>query len=136
MNDEIQTPCKTGDPEHWFISRNGRQYGDDALLPPEALAIVREAADDEGIDTAHADRLYEETVAMLETAELKARAMLRRHAKDACFTQCPVRLWCLDKAMREGHEHGTWGGYYEEELDKMRAELNRRRQLRVTEQPD
>lgn len=50
----------------------------------------------------------------------------RREAKDLCFTKCPLRLQCLDIGLREGQAHGIWGGYYPEELRKLRRTAAKR----------
>lgn len=46
----------------------------------------------------------------------------RRHAKDACHTECYFRLQCLDLALQNPTPatYGTWGGYYPEELREIR----------------
>lgn len=33
------------------------------------------------------------------------KAFVRRHC-----TPCPIAVACLERAMRERHEHGVWGG--------------------------
>ena len=56
---------------------------------------------------------------VLDEDQVKARLVARRHARDACFTQCQVRTLCLDVSMRNREPHGTWGGYHEEQRRKM-----------------
>ena len=45
-------------------------------------------------------------------------------AKRICF-RCPVRLQCLDHALRVGEKYGIWGGYSE----KQRRVLRRQQRL-------
>jgi hypothetical protein len=40
-------------------------------------------------------------------------------AKAICF-ECPVRLRCLDEAIRDPHVRGIWGGASERERQSMR----------------
>src|SRR5215468_6325965 len=45
-----------------------------------------------------------------------------RKAKAICAT-CPIRVTCLEKAMANPDEQGTWGGYTEQERHALRREL-------------
>lgn len=44
-----------------------------------------------------------------------------RRAKAVCAT-CPIRLTCLEKAMENPEEQGTWGGMTEQERRHLREE--------------
>lgn len=66
----------------------------------------------------------------LEPEAEKAALVRRRHAKDACFVDCLVRTRCLQLALDRPEPHGTWGGYYEEELRVIRTEIARRNKKR------
>lgn len=133
MTLNLRLPCQESEtPEDWFISRDGRQYSDDEYLTDEqmeqvALSVVRRVGTGPG--------LFDRIVAELERAEEAAKAEAltrRRHAKDACYTECLFRERCLDKALTEGHEHGTWGGYYEEELRVIRKRIARRKKRAIS----
>ncbi|MFY7068988.1 WhiB family transcriptional regulator [Nocardiopsis changdeensis] len=50
----------------------------------------------------------------------------QNHVKALC-RDCPVRVWCLAKALNEGIEFGVWGGMTERER---RALLRRRANVR------
>lgn len=118
-----RTPCNdpANDPEDWFISKNGRQYADEALVSEEYADIIVEWAAIDGVDPGLALELTEELL-------VKDALVRRRHAKDACFTQCYFRTQCLQLALdgEAGPESGTWGGYLEEELHQIRT-LRRQR---------
>src|SRR5690242_2067929 len=101
------TPCQAGDPEDWFIGKDGLQYHDE---PFEKILL-----DPDNPDAGH-----------VTVAEQKRQALIRRRqAKEACLS-CPVRLECLSIAIEDAPPYGTWGGYYEEELRAIRAERERR----------
>lgn len=54
----------------------------------------------------------------------------RRHAKEACFADCPMkaRLLCLDEGMKAINlEHGIWGGYSETERRAVDKEIRDRK---------
>ena len=48
-----------------------------------------------------------------------------RYAKDTCAA-CPVRIECLEEAMRKGESHGVWGGLTPEERSTRRSQAARR----------
>lgn len=62
----------------------------------------------------------------LEPENLKAALQRRRHAVDKCFTHCYLRNECLRLALDNVEEYGTWGGYTEEQLKKLRREMKRK----------
>lgn len=121
-------PCrnKDNDPEDWFIGRDGKQYRDDELLTDEQRAEVIEGVEVEGLDD---EQRVEEVDKALNKAETDAKTealQRRRHAREKCYG-CDIRTLCLDLALRGNHPHGTWGGYYEEEIKEIRREIRRRK---------
>lgn len=129
-----QTPCSSpeNDSNDWFISRDGKQYPDDdfltdaevAGLTKSVLRIDGETAED------HRDRV--DAALAVASAERRRSALIsRRQAKDKCHTDCYFRTQCLDRALVEHQDHGTWGGYFEEELREIRKEISRRKKNRT-----
>lgn len=121
-DNEVSTPCKGPNPDDWFIERDGYQYPDD---PPFATFEEAELlAEQSGTDDVAG--VFEE----LRTSRLKAALQRRRHAREMCHLECPVRLWCLGQALDSdpAPTHGTWGGYYSEELTQIRRLREERRQ--------
>lgn len=110
MSDYL-TPCQRpeNNPEDWFIEKDGRQYADDDLV---AIEDAEEIASDFHPDD-HSG--IEGAIAEAEAEAVRENLRRRRHAKDACYT-CYFRLQCLTAAMDERPNHGTWGGYFPEEL--------------------
>lgn len=88
-----QTPCQNpdNDPNDWFIGRDGKQYPDDPF----------------------------DTEEQSEAAAKREALIRRRRARAACY-ECYFRMQCLDIALEDHESHGTWGGYYEEELRQIR----------------
>lgn len=128
-----QTPCHdpANNPDDWFISRDGKQYPDEPLVGygnaevlkawgEEEERLGRPLTDDE--ERKVDDRVFEEA--------LKAQLRRRRHARDKCHTECYFRTQCLGQALEGDHMHGTWGGYYEEELREIRREIARRKRAK------
>jgi hypothetical protein len=103
------TPCES-DPDQWYIDRDGRRYDDEVLVTLDELrATVGEMPD---LDSA------QEALDALVEGKVKARLVDRRHARDLCFTSCPVRTICLDKAIGDPdnrEQYGIWGGYFPEQ---------------------
>jgi hypothetical protein len=127
-------PCADpeNDPEDWFISRDGKQYPDDPMpgYSGETVSAAWDVAIEElGRDITDAemkridDRVYDDS----QRSQLRKR----RHAKEACH-ECYFRMGCLDQALKPDTPatHGTWGGYYEEELREIRREIDRRKRAR------
>jgi hypothetical protein len=113
-----QTPCQTGDPEDWFIEKDGKQYPDDKLVDPDALTKEQYAFIDLRFDQLVAEDLTLEEAGVKVRDELeegvKVQALVRRrHAKDACFVECKVRLQCLSSGLEV--PYGIFGGYTLEE---------------------
>lgn len=142
MNTERTTPCSAPDvdPDDWFIGKDGRQYPDDELVSDAEIldheARLRAALDDVSLSDVDTPSLDEIRID-LEAQALKANLVRRRHAKDKCHVECPVRLQCLSIALGENGTgiplRGTWGGYYEEELAEIRR-LHQARQRRRREE--
>ena len=133
----MSTPCKTGDPDDWFVRPDGKQYPFDEILDHAerrriALSVLARA--DES-----AESLLERREAAIRAAERshrRAALIRRRKAREACHLECPVRTQCLELAMETRPGSGTWGGYYEEELAQIFLELDRRRRGREPSLPD
>ena len=127
----VNIPCESSEtPDDWFISRDGKQYPSDELVSEEDFkAAVAEAEKDGYVMIGPARERLRDRLEAEARREALAR---RRHAKEECHENCYFRTQCLDLALQEPTPalHGTWGGYYEEELDQIRRERNRRRRAR------
>lgn len=124
---ELRLPCSEGESDDWFIGRDGKQYPDDDLLTDDDRLAILEDANEQGLE---GDERVDFIEKAQDRAEQDARTKAlqrRRHAREACHTDCLFRTRCLDKALNEGHVHGTWGGYYEEEIREIRREIERRK---------
>lgn len=129
MSEELRLPCRESDtPDDWFIDRTGKQYPSDPLIThDQAIAYLDEAYPDwHDMPVEEVDRIIDRLEADVKTEALARR----RNARAACHTDCLFRTRCLDMALREGHRHGTWGGYYEEEIREIRREIERRKKRR------
>lgn len=126
-------PCAKpeNNPDDWYIKADGRQYSDDVLVTDEEIEAFVEAC--------HGVGATMDPIAARERLEADARraALIRRRkAKDLCHTDCVFRLHCLDLALKNNETHGTWGGYTEEELAKIRAAKRERfRKLPLIDTP-
>lgn len=125
----IYIPCNDPEknPDDWFISRDGKQYPDDEFLTEDEIrGITKSVLPIQGeTPEEHRDRV--DRALNHAESERKRRALAaRRHAKEDCFG-CPIRTQCLGRALEEEQAHGTWGGYYEEELREIRREISRRK---------
>lgn len=121
------TPCAApeNDPEDWFISKDGRQYPDDDLVFNVASLVADARANFD-------DRPEDEIVQEAEDQAVQAALVRRRHAKDKCHVDCYLRTQCLGLALAPNAPlHGTWGGYYEEELKKIRDLRDERQRQRT-----
>lgn len=133
-------PCT--DPEKredWFLAKDGKQYPDDEFLSDDDKDEIGSAVGRDiegGLTLLPFDEAYAIAIEEAED-ELKRQALIRRRkAKDACY-ECYFRTDCLDMAMNDDTlKHGTWGGYYEEQLRVLKTERNRRRKRndRATEE--
>lgn len=115
-----RTPCQLGDPEDWFITKWGEYRGEIPELTEEQEQQVRAEAD-AGLGTQilgeERERLIQEAVDAANEELVAAMLVRRRRAAEAC-SSCPVRLECLDLALNNAERHGTWGGVFEEEIQK------------------
>lgn len=127
-------PCADpkNDPNDWFIRKDGRQYAEDTFVTEVQLNTALEDAGFDLEDLAAAEAMHER----LEERAIKDALRRRRHAKDECHTACYFRNECLRQALDEGHGHGTWGGYFEEEIREVRKQINRRRRASTNNQED
>lgn len=124
---DLRLPCREGDPDDWFISKDGKQYPSDELVTSdEALAHLEE--EHPGWRNSSVEEI-EKIVDRLEADAKTASLRRRRHAKEDC-QGCLFRTRCLQMALEGDFQHGTWGGYYEEEIREIRRELARRRRGR------
>lgn len=128
-----KTPCETS-PEDWFIQKDGKQYRDDDFLTDaEVRGLTRSVLRIDG-ETAeeHRDRV-DRAIATAEADRKRAALQRRRHAREACHLECPLRLQCLGLGMMpENLEHGIWGGYYAEE----RQQIEEVRLARIAERQE
>lgn len=126
-----QTPCHSpeNDPEDWFISKDGKQYADDDFLSEAEVRGITKAVLDITGETAEEHRDRVDSAIRAAESDRKRRALQRRrHAKEACHNDCYFRTTCLGLALEPNSPatHGTWGGYYEEELKEIRSEQRKR----------
>jgi hypothetical protein len=132
-------PCSDpqNSPNDWFISRDGKQYPDDDFLSEsEIRGISKSVLPIEG-ETAEDHRDRVEAALTVASAERRRTSLIaRRHARDKCHTECYFRTACLGRALDEHQDHGTWGGYYEEELRELRKAIASRRKKRNTPTPE
>ena len=129
---DYQTPCSdpANDPNDWFISRDGVQYPHDPM-PGYGTDEVMKAwgEEEERLGRALTDEEERKVDDRVFEQAKKVQLQSRRHAKDKCFSECYVRTRCLETALQVDTPatHGTWGGYFEEELRELRREIGRRR---------
>ncbi len=131
----LDLPCQDpgNDPDDWFIGRDGKQYPDEDFLSEDEVQRISKSVLAKDGETAeeHRDRV-DAALGAAERSRRRQALQRRRHAKEACFG-CPFRVGCLDKALAEPTPatHGTWGGYFEEELRTIRLEIGRRKRKRA-----
>ena len=122
----VETPCSVSDsPDDWFINREGKQYPDEVFLTEdEKRRISRSVLVIQGeTEERHAARVSRAINAA--TNERRRRALgARRRAREACLS-CEIRTACLDQAITDGHQHGTWGGLFEEDIRQLQRKRNR-----------
>lgn len=124
---DLRLPCREGNADDWFLSKDGKQYADDDLLTPEDLDAIELEVDALGLTHGERDDALARAVGKAETDAKTAALQRRRHAKEACFESCLFRTRCLDRALALGLSHGTWGGYYEEEIREIRRRIDARK---------
>jgi Transcription factor WhiB len=115
-----ETPCSTGDPEDWFLEKDGKQYRDDPILTSDECDALWDTVDP-NLSAEEVDRIVDEA----EAEKIRLALIRRRKARDACY-DCEIRLGCLNQRLEQRVEYGIWGGYYPEELRKIEEELDRR----------
>lgn len=129
-----QSPCARpeNDPQDWFIRADGKQYTDDEFLTEDERSGVARSVLPIGGETAeeHEDRVKRALTAANNNRKRAALAR-RRTAKSLCG-ECPIKESCFAQALDQGQQHGTWGGFFEEELAEIRKEQARRRRRRVS----
>ena len=114
-----QPPCETS-PDDWFIRDDGRQYVDDDLLSDQEVQAIKLSVAPLEDETPEGHlRRVDRAITAAEADRRRQALTRRRHAKEACWT-CPLRLQCVDLALGNDEMHGTWGGYYQEELQEIR----------------
>lgn len=59
----------------------------------------------------------------------RARLARARSAQVVCF-DCPVRIACLQHALRYPETHGVWGGTTPKQREQLRDNLRRQREAR------
>lgn len=123
----MYTPPCEANPDQWFTERDGRRYDDEVLVTLDELRAALPSAfgAEPDLETA------EETMADLVDAKVKERLVERRHARDACFTECKVRTLCLQKALDDHEQYGIWGGYFPEQRRALEREIDSRRARRT-----
>ena len=134
-----QTPCNSpeNNSDDWFISRDGKQYPDDDFLTEDEVRGITKSVLAVDGETAEEHRDRVDTALAVASGERKRRSLIsRRQARDKCHTDCYFRTQCLGRALDEHQDHGTWGGYFEEELREVRKEIARRKKNRNTQPPE
>lgn len=132
MTDEIRLPCREeGEPDDWFIRHDGRQYAGDEYLTQEERdrisdEVMAVAAEDDILTVEEARDAADRAIDRAEEAAKTALLRRRRRARQACY-DCLLRTRCLDLAIKGDERHGTWGGYYEEEIKQIRDLIEERR---------
>lgn len=113
------------DPDDFFIRSDGKQYADDDFLTEDEIRRISRTVLRKHGESAAAHAIRVERALNHARSERRRQALIRRRrARQACY-QCPVRLKCLRHALDNDETHGTWGGYYEEELRIIRRERDR-----------
>lgn len=129
MTDEQRPTCSAGDidPQDWFIRSDGKQYSDDEFLTEaERRGIARSVLPIVGETSEEHEARVSSAINAAIGNRRRAALVRRRKAKEACWS-CPLRQQCLEMALERNEVHGTWGGFYEEELREIRQEQARRR---------
>lgn len=127
-------PCASSDsPDDWFISRDGKQHPDDDLLTAEGIEELQAKVDALGLEGDAKVDAIDKALDRAEGDARRAALQRRRHAREACYG-CYFRTACLDRALDEGQQHGTWGGYYEEQLRELRRGIKKMEKRRAERQ--
>lgn len=125
-------PC--GDPKNdsddWFIRDDGKQYNDDTFLTEaEVAGLTKSVLRIEGETSDEHEARVGRAIRAATADRKRAQLRKRRHAREECFG-CYFRTNCLDLALKNGERHGTWGGYFEEDLKRLRGSIDRRNRSR------
>lgn len=123
---DLRLPCREGDHDDWFISRDGKQYPSDDLLDDDDRLLILEEANRLELTGEARVEFIEKATDRAESDAKRAALRRRRHAKEDCGG-CLFRTRCLAMAIEGDFQHGTWGGYYEEEIREIRREITRRK---------
>lgn len=126
---DIRLPCREGDPDDWFLAKDGKQYPSDDLLTDDDRLEILEQANEQGLTDEARVEFIEKAQDRAEADAKRAALQRRRHAKEACH-DCLFRTRCLQMAIEGDFQHGTWGGYFEEEIREIRREIARRKRGR------
>lgn len=132
MSDDYVQPCARpeNDPDDWFIEKDGRQYVDEPVLTDQEIVDLEEGFEPASVSEAASARLSDAHQEAID-AKLAENLVKRRHAKDKCFTECYSRTKCLGLALGpNAPSHGTFGGYYPEELRQIRDLRDERQRQR------
>lgn len=125
-------PCQRpeNDPDDWFIGRDGKQYSDDDFLTEDEIRGISKAVlpIDGETSEQHRDRV-DLAISTAEAGRKRAALQRRRHAREKCH-DCYFRTNCLQRAIDEDQQHGTWGGYFEEQIRELRKKIAQRRRAR------
>lgn len=127
---DLRLPCREGNEDDWFLRPDGKQYRDDELLTDDDRLAILEQANDLDLEGQARVDFIEATEDRAEADAKRAALQRRRHAKEACH-DCLFRTRCLQLAIDGDEVHGTWGGYYEEEIGEIRKEIRRRNRRRA-----
>lgn len=131
MTDYIP-PCARpeNDPNDWFIEKDGKQYHDEPVLTADEVRALWDECLTTGEDGMTA-------LKRATDARIAENLVKRRHAKDRCFTECQIRLECLQRGLTADfviQPHGIWGGYDQSELRSIqRHGRSRRKAVRSEE---
>lgn len=130
-------PCGEPDanPDDWFIRPDGKQYPDDDLLTFEERARIAKSVLYREGETAdeHSQRVARATHAA-ENDRRRAALQRRRKAREACY-ECPARTRCLDLGVTpDVQPHGTYGGYFEEQIREIRDRIRSRKKARQSQE--
>ena len=138
-DDAYIVPCENpeNDADDWFLERDGKQYPDEELLTDDDRLAILEEANGLGLEGTERVEFIEAVEDDLEAEVLKRNLQRRRHARDKCHVECYFRTQCLTIALTKPEpSHGTWGGYYPEELKQIRTLRDKREKTRASRDAD
>lgn len=124
------TPCASpeNDPQDWFIDKAGKQYVDDVFVSDDEMFEILEEADRRYLEGDERVDFIGRTKRQVAGDNKRAQLGKRRRAREKCRTECYLREQCLEIALSTSTPatHGTWGGYFEEELTDIRRKQRKR----------